>query len=95
MLLNGSGRWTEYDSYGSDTTYRMALDYQVTPQLRFRATAGTSFRAPDLFEQFLANQSGFVSGFVDPCINYGDEYDSDHIIYRNCAAQGVALDHGD
>ena len=94
LLLNGSGRWTEYDSYGSDTTYRIALDYQVNPQIRFRATAGTSFRAPDLFEQFLANQTGFVSGFVDPCINYGDVHDPDDIIYRNCAAQGVAADHG-
>lgn len=95
MVVNGSGRWTDYDSYGDDTTYRMALDYQIRPQIRFRATSGTSFRAPDLFEQYLANQTGFTSGFADPCINYGDEYDPDDVIYQNCAAQGLPLDHGD
>lgn len=95
LVVNGSGRWTDYDSYGDDTTYRMALDYQVRPQIRFRATTGTSFRAPDLFEQYLANQTGFTSGFADPCINYGDEYDPDDIVYRNCESQGLPLDHGD
>ena len=95
LVVNGSARWTDYDSYGDDTTHRVALDYQVVPQLRFRATSGTSFRAPDLFEQYLANQTGFSSGFADPCINYGDEYDPDDVIYRNCEAQGLPLDHGD
>ena len=95
LVVNGSGRWTDYDSYGDDTTYRVALDYQMRPQLRFRATSGTSFRAPDLFEQYLANQTGFTSGFADPCINYGDVYEPDDIRYRNCEAQGLPLDHGD
>ena len=95
MVLNGSGRWTEYDSFGSDTTHRVALDYQMTPQVRFRATSGTSFRAPDLYEQFLANQTGFVGFLVDPCVNYGDTYEPDDIVYQNCEAQGLAPDHGD
>ena len=94
LLLNGSGRWTDYDSYGSDTTYRVALDYQMVPQIRFRGTLGTSFRAPDLFEQFQGNQQGFVSAFLDPCIDYGEEYDPDHVIYQNCEALGLAPDHG-
>ena len=95
LVVNGSGRWTDYDSYGDDTTYRMALDYQVRPQIRFRATTGTSFRAPDLFEQYLANQTGFSNGLADPCVNYGDVYDPDDIVYRNCEAQGLPPDHGD
>ena len=94
MALNGSSRWTDYDSYGDDTTYRVALDYQMRPQLRFRATAGTSFRAPDLFEQYLANQTGFINGFADPCVNYGNTYDPDDVVYRNCEAQGLPLNHG-
>ena len=95
LVVNGSGRWTEYDSYGDDTTFRVALDYQVRPQIRIRATSGTSFRAPDLFEQYLANQTGFTNGFADPCINYADAYDPDDIVHQNCEAQGLPLDHGD
>jgi len=93
LVLNASGRWTDYNSYGSDTTYRVALDYQIVPLLRLRGTRGTSFRAPDLYEQFLANQTGFVSYLNDPCVNYGDQYDPDDIVYQNCQSQGLPPDH--
>ena len=95
IVFNGSVRWTDYDSYGDDVTYRLALDHQVVPALRMRGTYGTSFRAPDLFEQFLANQTGFVNAFIDPCINYGDQYEPDDVVYRNCAAEGLPPDLGE
>ena len=95
MVFNGSVRWTDYDSYGDDVTYRLALDHQVVPLLRLRGTYGTSFRAPDLFEQFLANQTGFANAFLDPCINYGETYEPDDVVYQNCAAEGLPPDHGE
>ena len=95
LTLNGSWRYTDYDSYGSDDTYRIALNWQMLSWLRLRGTKGTSFRAPDLFEQFLGNQTGFVqSTLVDPCINYGSLFDPDDIVYQNCAAEGVPPDLG-
>ena len=94
LIVNASGRWTDYDSYGSDTTYRVAVDWQVIPAVRLRGTRGTSFRAPDLYEQFLADQIGFVSGFNDPCINYGDVYEPGDVVYDNCAGLGLAPDFG-
>ena len=94
LVFNGAARWTDYDSYGKDNTYRMTLDYQIIPQLRFRGTSGTSFRAPDLFEQHQGNQQGFVSAFIDPCISYGDVYEPDDIVYQNCEAEGLGPDHG-
>ena len=95
LILNGSGRWTNYKSYGSDFTYRLAMDYQALPALRFRGTLGTSFRAPDVYEQFLAGQVGFLgSTNRDPCINYGEDREPGDAIYDNCAAQGLPPDHG-
>ncbi len=94
LVFNGAARWTDYDSYGGDNTYRMMLDYQITPQLRFRGTSGTSFRAPDLFEQYQGNQQGFVSPFIDPCINYGETYEPEDIVYLNCQAEGLEPTHG-
>lgn len=95
LILNGSGRWTSYKSYGSDFTYRLALDYQTLPALRLRGTLGTSFRAPDVYEQFLANQTGFLSATGrDPCINYGEDTEPGDAVYDNCAAQGLPPDHG-
>ena len=95
LTFNGSWRYTDYDSYGSDDTYRVALNWQIVSWLRLRGTKGTSFRAPDLFEQFLGNQTGFLSPFgVDPCIEYGTNFDPDDIVYMNCAAEGLPPDLG-
>ena len=94
LIVNASGRWTDYDSYGDDTTYRLAVDYQVIPAIRLRGTRGTSFRAPDLYEQFLANQRGFNSGLADPCVNYGELYEPGDVVYDNCASEGLPPDLG-
>jgi outer membrane receptor protein involved in Fe transport len=95
LTFNGSWRYTDYDSYGGDDTFRLALSYQVIPSLGFRATKGTSFRAPDLFEQYLANETGFVTALGnDPCIDYGTNFDPGTNVYDNCASQGLAEDFG-
>jgi iron complex outermembrane receptor protein len=56
------------DSDNGNWTYKLAGNWQVTDWLRFRATYGTSFRSPALFEQFLANESGFLGQGSDPCV---------------------------
>ncbi|HNP37242.1 MAG TPA: TonB-dependent receptor [Woeseiaceae bacterium] len=95
LTFNGSWRYTDYNSYGDDNTYRVSLNWQVIPSLRLRATQGTSFRAPDLFEQFLDSQTGFQPALGnDPCIDYGTNYDPATNVYQNCAAQGLAPDFG-
>ncbi|MEM7277391.1 MAG: TonB-dependent receptor [Pseudomonadota bacterium] len=95
LSLNLATRYTDYNSYGDDTTSRIALNYQITPAVRIRGTWGESFRAPDLFEQFLGNEVGFLSAFgIDPCIQYGDTFNPGDVIYDNCAAQGLPEDFG-
>lgn len=88
--LQMSGRYTDYDSYGSDSTHKVGLNWQITPSWRIRATDGTSFRAPALYELYLANQTGFLGQTsVDPCINY--ESSGNPILVTNCAAAGVPI----
>jgi iron complex outermembrane recepter protein len=97
LSLNASGRYTDVDSYGSDTTYKLGLSWVVTPSVRVRANRGTSFRSPALFELFLADQTGFRGQrFIDPCIRWGDALDAGSISQRladNCAADGLAPDY--
>jgi iron complex outermembrane recepter protein len=71
LTFNASGRYTDYDSYGSDETFKLGLNYAPFNWLKFRATKGTSYRAPGVFEQFLSPTSGFLSAQNDPCNNYG------------------------
>jgi iron complex outermembrane recepter protein len=71
LTLNLSGRYTEYNSYGSDETYKVGLQYTPVKWLKLRGTKGTSFRAPAIFEQYLGSTSGFLSPGTDPCDGYG------------------------
>lgn len=79
------------DSDKGNWTYKVAGNWQVTDWLRLRATYGTSFRSPALFEQFLSNETGFLGQGIDPCIRYGQ---SDNArVQANCAALGIPDDY--
>ncbi len=95
--LNVSGRWTDVDTYGDDTTYKATLNWQIVDQFKFRASQGTSFRTPALFELYLADQTSFVrQSNIDPCIQWQQELDAGNITQRvadNCAADTSAADY--
>ena len=94
LNLNMSARAFDYDSVeDSDHVWKLGLSWQVIPSVRLRATKGTSYRAPGLYELFLGNLSGFASQLaIDPCIRFGESTNEN--IRRNCAAVGVAPDFG-
>jgi iron complex outermembrane receptor protein len=82
LTLALSGRWTDYDTFGDDTVYKVGLNWQIIDQFRLRSSFGTSFRAPALYENFLGGQTAFSSA-ADPCADYGLE-DPAQAIYQNC-----------
>ena len=83
-----SGRYTNYASYGSSTTYKVGLDWALSSSVRLKGTIGTSFRGPSLYELYLGNQTGFYSQTdVDPCIHY--ELSTNPVLQTNCAAAGI------
>jgi len=88
LTLNGSGRYTHYRSYGSDTTYKIGGVYSPFKALSFRGSYGTSFRAPALFEQFLGATSGFLASTGDPCNNY-DAPNVNASRAANCRSEGL------
>ena len=94
LTLNASARYTDVDSFGDDTTWKAGLNWQIVPSLRFRANQGTSFRAPALFELFLADQTSSISQRSDPCRNYEQNF-IDGVIspntHANCAADPANL----
>ena len=69
LTVNGSFRYTDYDSYGDDTTYKAGLVYRPIDWVTLRATYGTSYRAPALFEQFVGASTGFQASNFDRCDN--------------------------
>ena len=88
LTANVSARWTDYQSYGSDTTYKLGLLYTPVKWLSVRASRGSSYRDPALFEQFLGSTSGFLSSQGDPCRDYGSG-DPTSVRAKNCASEGL------
>ncbi len=86
LTANLSGRYTDYDSYGADETYKIGLTWSPVENLLFRATTGTSYRAPALFEQFLGPTTGFQGANFDPCDDYGSGNPLS-TLYQNCDAE--------
>ena len=96
LMINASARYTDVDSYGSDSTWKVGVNWELTPEVRVRASSGTSFRTPALYELYLANQTSFTGQRrVDPCIRWGANLADGSVSQRladNCAADGIAPD---
>ena len=108
LRMNVSARRTTDQYGGSAWTGSAKLAYRPIDSLLIRATAGTSFRAPNLRELFLEDQTGFF-GVFDPCLlpesatdAFTGQYDPS-LDYRephllaNCRANGIdpTSDHND
>ena len=95
LNLNGSLRYTDYKSYGSDTTYKIAGEWEFFEGFGIRGSYGTSYRAPALSEQFLGATSGFSAAANDPCdadkfpANPANYTTAQQTIAANCLAAGL------
>ena len=99
LTLNLSGRFTDDEFYGDNTTESVKLGWRPVEEMLIRGTWGTAFRAPNLRELFLVGSTGFLNVF-DPCLipeaaideleGYIPENDQrDPQVFGNCAATGV------
>ena len=81
------------DSDNGNFTYKLGFNWAVNDWLRFRGSYGTSYRAPALFEQFLADETSFPSqSRTDPCNLWAANLAAGSISQRiadNCAADGI------
>ena len=66
LTVNVSGRLTDEEFYGTNGTFSLKGGWRPVAPLLFKFSYGTSFRAPNLRENFLRGQSGFTTLF-DPC----------------------------
>jgi iron complex outermembrane receptor protein len=98
LQVDGALRYTDEENFGSETTWRGRISWSPLDYLTLSASIGTSFRAPNLREQFLAGQGGGVAGSVDPCHDpniqqeiafKGQDHPDVQFLLNNCVAQGV------
>jgi len=94
LHLTGSGRVTKQSEFDkAEFTYKIGGAWDPIDDIRFRASYGTSYRAPALFELF---QGGTVSfGSSDPCANLQNSNrpaEELAILSSNCALFGIGDD---
>jgi len=95
LTLNASARYSDVESYGDGTTWKVGINWQITDSFRVRANQGTSFRAPALFELYLADSTSSISQRTDPCIDWGQGLIDGTVtqtLADNCAAHGLPPD---
>ncbi len=81
--LSLAGRHSEYDSFGSNSTFEGGLRWAPVEELMLRASFAEGFRAPIVSELFFPRAVSFGAIDFDPCV------DPNAVQRGNCAADGV------
>jgi len=91
LTASAAARYDEFRFAGRKSgkaTWNAGLEYRPTDTLLLRATAATSFRAPDMNYIFAAETRGYNPGMTDywRCRTAGQAYD-------DCDFSGLAIDY--
>jgi outer membrane receptor protein involved in Fe transport len=68
LTLDLAYRWSDYNTTGTNSTYRAGLDWQVVDMFRVRTGYNRAVRAPSVGELFTPQSLGLWTG-TDPCAN--------------------------
>ncbi len=79
-------RYSNYNTFGGNTTYKIGGRYRPIPDVTFRGTYSTGFRAPGIPELFTGVLDSFEA-VNDPC-----NAPTNATVAKNC---GVAVNNGD
>lgn len=87
LTFNLAGRYSRYDLFGSDTNYKLGLDWQLAESLKIRLNYATAFRIPSIPELFGGIGQGSLTT-LDPCSNWS-ALPADSVVRANCQRAGV------
>lgn len=91
LVLDTAARYADYSTIGNATSWKVGLDWTVTPELRARFTISEAIRAPNIDELFSGQSQSFAS-VKDRCkVSELDQLSADGRAVRaaNCASLGV------
>ena len=88
--LDAAVRYSDYNLFGDNTTYKLGLNWTVINDLRLRATFGTGFRIPSVPELFGGVAEGNLTT-TDPCSRYSTSTNA--TLVANCRASGVPVNY--
>jgi iron complex outermembrane receptor protein len=98
LTVKAAGRITDEEFYGTNGTFALGAGWRPVAPLLVKFNYGTSFRAPNLRENFLRGQSGFLTlsdpcavpaAAFDPAVGYVASLETrEPVILDNCRREG-------
>jgi len=89
LQFNTAARYSDYSLFGSKSTYKAGLDWQVVPSLKVRSNVSSAFRVPNIPELYGGVSEGNLTT-TDPCSNWS-ALPATSIVSQNCKAAGVPV----
>lgn len=88
LTIDGQGRFSSYNTFGNAKTWKAAINWSPTRDIRFHATLGTSFRQPNVYELYGGQQMSYLTA-TDPCAQAATYGAYAGVVSENCARQGI------
>lgn len=87
LTVDFAARFSDYSTFGSDVTTRVALSYAPTQDLRLRGVYSSAFRAPTITDLYGGAADSYET-LTDPCNEWATS-DLPQAVKDRCEAQGV------
>ncbi|WP_444883850.1 TonB-dependent receptor plug domain-containing protein [Microbulbifer sp. PSTR4-B] len=87
LSVDAAIRYSDYDTFGGQATYKVGAVYAPTENLRFRSSISTAFRAPGIYELYSGTAQSYPS-LTDPCATNKDVNSKGR--GANCDSQNVS-----
>ncbi|MFT8462742.1 TonB-dependent receptor domain-containing protein [Acetobacter persici] len=88
LTIDAQGRYSHYNTFGSAENWKVGINWAPVQDIRFRATLGTSFRAPNMSELFGGQSISYNPG-TDPCAQATSYGAASAAVTSKCLSQGV------
>ncbi|GBR53450.1 TonB-dependent receptor protein [Neokomagataea thailandica NBRC 106555] len=90
LTIDAQGRYSDYNTFGGAKNWKASINWAPIEDIRFRATLGTSYRQPNVYEMYGGQSLGYASA-TDPCdsvqaATYGAQSAK---VAAACAKQGI------
>ena len=92
LSLEAAVRYSDYNTVGSEATYKLALHWAPGHDLHFRGVFATGFRAPNILESYGGTSDSFPT-VADPCNTAADLYQGNATVRENCASLGIPANY--
>ncbi|WP_082779431.1 TonB-dependent receptor domain-containing protein [Acetobacter cerevisiae] len=88
LSVDGQGRWSHYNTFGSTQTWKLSIDWAPVRDIRFYATLGTSFRQPSVNELY-GGQGISYDTANDPCAQASSYGSQSAAVTAYCQKMGI------